>query len=104
MGVRLGLATRDLTTPSGDTSSGVSSTDIHFYVTGEDNSAVSYLAYAVSCSRDGSTFRPVMARLNYNLFYITDVNIRTFKQSMDTTLHEMMHAFAFSASSFQYFV
>lgn len=82
-------------------STGITNSDIHFYITITDEPNNSFLAYAGTCYFFSIATRkfPRIARINFNYHYIKDVNTTDnleFEDQLETAIHEFTHAFGFS--------
>ena len=93
-----------LTTPSALTK-GVS-TDFYLLVTSKSDSTSNFVASAGSCMLSSTTKRPIVASMLFNLYYTKPANgdALIHEQNMYLTMHEMLHAFGFTGSSFKNFI
>ncbi|KRX05397.1 Insulin-like growth factor binding protein, N-terminal [Pseudocohnilembus persalinus] len=98
---------QDVIIPSSDQSTGIPDSDYHIYVTAKHEPDEGYIAYATYFQREsftsGGQGRPILGNVHFNTYYISDYTDADFAQLMETTLHEIAHAFGFSPSLFYFF-
>jgi len=91
-------------TPSIYKTEGVSA-DLVLFITTSNDPSTNYVASAVFCSLSQENGRPLVGRLNYNLYYFepttNDVNIESH---VYTTIHEMIHALGFSSGLYSTYI
>jgi len=80
-------------------------TDFFVLVTSTSDE-LNWVASAGACSLSSTTKRPIIARMMFNLVYTKAASgdILNHEKNMYLTMHEMMHALGFAASSFPYFL
>jgi hypothetical protein len=80
-----------------DLNYGIPDSDIHFYITAEYKPDEFFIAWAAYCQLNDGDYRPILARLHFNIAnYKSDMFPETFNSHLDTAIHEMCHAMAFS--------
>jgi len=92
-------------TPSILTTTGVPA-DFFIMFQSEDNAETNYAAMASYCYLSTGSKRPLIARAMFNRKYITLPNGDPLIHEMNTytLMHELMHAFGFSKSAYQYYL
>jgi len=80
-------------------------TDFYLIVSSSSDSN-NWVASAGSCFLSQGNNRPIIARMLFNLVYTQSAtnDIMLHEQNIYLTIHEMFHAFGFTASSFPYFI
>ncbi len=79
--------------------------DLVVFVTTTYDSKSAYIAAASSCILDTRNSRPIVGRLNYNLFDFasTTKDVR-IEADIYTTMHELTHVLGFSYKLYPYYI
>jgi len=78
--------------------------DLVLFITGLSNPDLPVLALANACDLHPTTNRPIAGQVQFNYAYQDGTQELDFQASLYTTLHEIGHILAFSASLYQYFI
>ena len=94
----------EISTPSIYKTEGVAA-DLVLFITTSNDASSNYVAAAEFCSLSLENSRPLVGKLNYNLYYFSPTTKDvTIESHVYTTIHEMTHALGFSSSLFSSYI
>lgn len=71
---------------------GIRNVDLVLYISASNDQSDTSVAWAAPCFLDDSTYRPIAAQVNLNLYYL---NNETYSTIQSTILHELFHVLGF---------
>jgi proprotein convertase subtilisin/kexin type 5 len=81
----------------------VKNADLIIFFTAEDDKNNSFVAWAGACLMHRTTMRPIVGRVNFNLYYVNDKK-NHFYDNYSTTLHEIYHIMGFTKYLYQFYI
>jgi len=79
--------------------------DMAIFVLAVNDSSAGFVAQAAACMLDTTTNRPVVAKMIFNLYYMTaGVTPLDHENNIYTTLHEMSHALGFTSGMYKHYI
>ncbi|EGR27277.1 leishmanolysin family protein, putative [Ichthyophthirius multifiliis] len=92
--------------PSADQTIGIPNSDLHLYITYQNNPTSTVLASASFCAIDSIFQRPNFGRIQFNIGQMpaTSMTLFRFKSRIETTVHETLHVLGFSGFAMQYWI